>query len=160
MGLDIDMRLDLEDVIDGFESMKRRGRNLSAVWRELEPIAKRDQTEHARLQEGPDGPWQPLDSSTRARRLQSKRRTARSKGRRRPKRVGRRLLGRLPRLVRVAFNRDTFLVRSKVPWSGAHQDGAAVGRGARVPQRQHVYFSKQFLDRIADAVAERLRRAF
>jgi len=43
MPLDIELDVDLEDVVAGFDTMKRQARNLLPVWKELAPVMKRDQ---------------------------------------------------------------------------------------------------------------------
>jgi len=160
MPLTPDIRLDLEDIYDGFDAMKRQARNLTKVWQKLEPVAKRDQHEHARLQEGPDARWKPIAKTTRGQRLRSRRKAAAKRGKRIPKRVTRKVLGKLPKAISIRFNRDTFLTISKVPWSAAHQEGATVGRGVQLPKREHVYFSAQMLDRVRDEIVKHVAGGF
>jgi len=147
------LRLDLEDVLDGYDAMSRAGRDLTAVWREVTPLVRRDQSEHARLQEGTEGRWPKLAASTVA-----QRRAAKARGRK--SRPVRNALGKLPRSVVVRYNRQVLKIESKVPWSGVHQDGGSVGRGATVPAREHVYFSAQALDRIVERLAQHIAEAF
>lgn len=155
------VRLDLEDVDDGFDAMKRRARDLRAVWRDFEPIAKKDQRETARLAEGPDQQkWEPLAQATARKRLKRRQSSARRNRKRVPKRVTKKPLGRLPRQAEFRFNRDTFLARSRVKWSGIHQDGGIAGRGARIPARVHVYFSDDSLERLRGMLVDHMVRAF
>lgn len=156
----IDFDVDIRDVVHGFDSMKRAARNLRPVWQALEPVAKQDQREHARLQSGPRGPWAPLAASTQESRSSARR--AKKAGRTRARRSlrGRKVLGRLPSLVAVEFDSQRFLTLSKVPWSGAHQDGAIVGKGARLSAREHVYFSDEFQAVAARLLTAHLERAF
>jgi len=155
------IRMDLEDIDDGFDAMKRRARDLRSVWRKFEPIAKQDQKETARLAEGPDKQkWEPLARTTASKRLRRRQASARRNRKRVPKRVTKKPLGRLPRQAQFRFNRDTFLARSRVKWSGIHQDGGVAGKGARIPARTHVYFSDDSLERLRDMLAEHVARAF
>jgi phage gpG-like protein len=146
--LELRFDLDIEDIVDGFEDMSRAGRNLTPVWSQLEPVLKADIRAHFDLREGPDGPWAPLAASTVAKRRQDA--TRRGKGRRtksgRKSRAVANPLNRLRTSFHVRYSRDYLRAVSKVEWSGAHQDGATVGKGAVLPAREHIYGSDQFLD--------------
>lgn len=101
-----------------------------------------DQRNHARAQEGPDGPWAP-------RKLQP--------GRKRKRGRARRLLGRLPTAIRVSVTGATVRAESKArpAMAAAHQDGPTrVGRGAIVPQRQYLWISDELLRAAEQALIE------
>ena len=136
-------KIDLRDVERGFAGLLRAGQDIAPLLREAKRPLKADQREHQRDQRGPDGPW-------------PKRRVAgRNRGRKRRSR--RRLLGKLPRLLTIRIiGGDTLVARSKVVWAAIHQFGGRAGRGARIPARPFLYFSRQFIDDIEQALAEYL----
>jgi phage gpG-like protein len=160
--LDLDVDLDIEDLIEGFDAMKRKAANLSPVWSQLTPVLKADIRAHFDLREGPDGPWKPLAASTVAKRRQDA--TRRGKGRRtksgRKSRAVAQPLNRLRTSFVVRHGRDYLQAISKVPWSGAHQDGATVGRGSVLPARPHIYGSEQFLDITRSRILDFVGRAW
>jgi hypothetical protein len=71
-------------------------------------------------------------------------------------RGGSQLLGQLPDTVIVRQKRGSLIARSPVPWSDAHNEGATVGRGSRLPARGFVFISDPFMQlataRLADHV--------
>lgn len=149
MPIDLEVSFDLEDVLDGFNEMSRAGRDLRRAWRELKPVLKVDIREHFRAREGPDGKWPPLAASTK-----EKRKAARG-GRRR--RGG--LLGKLRTAFTIEFDEKELRAESRVPeWASAHQDGATVGRGAKLPKRTHIWMSNEFIDRAVERLIEHITR--
>lgn len=126
--------LDLRDVFDGFEDMKRAARSLKPVFQRLVPDMRRDQESHFADQKGSESAWPPRADSTRKRRKKSARRG---------------LLGKLKTAFRVEFSRDEIAAFEIVAWSGIHQEGGTAGHGAVIPQREHMYMSTTFLN-IAD----------
>lgn len=93
-----------------------------------------DQRHHRDHQRGPRGPWAPLAASTKARYA------------RMGKRRNRRVLARLPNARRTKVSARELVMTSPVKWSMAHQDGPSrVGHGARLPQRQFFWISKEFM---------------
>lgn len=140
---EITVDIDLSKVFAGYKQAERRSFDLTPVFRRLIPIAKRDIRKSAVLREGPDSKWPKLAKGT----LKSRR-----KARKRGKRPAKGVLGKLSRAVRVTAGRDFLRETSLIPWSGVHQDGAKVGRGATVPQRTFLYFSNQFLDLTTEAI--------
>lgn len=108
---------------------------VTAVAKALRGPVRQDQVNHARAQEGPEGPW-----PARAPRP----------GRRRRGRA-RRLLGRLPSAIRLSVTGATIRAESKArrALASAHQYGARVGKGAVVPRRQYLWISDELL-RIAE----------
>jgi hypothetical protein len=91
-----------------------------------------DQRDHRDKMRGPRGPWAPLASTTLERYARE--------GRRR----NRRILGKLPNPRTTTITSSSLIMRSRVKWSMAHQNGPTrVGRGAILPQRQFMWISKQ-----------------
>lgn len=134
-GMEARADLDLRDVFDGFRDINRAARNLRPVFRTLAPIMKKDQQEHFRLKVGPDGAWPKKAASTRAR----------NKFLRKGRKPRAALLGIMRTAFSVEFSRSELTAISKIPFSGAHQDGARVGRGVNLPKRTHHYMSSDFL---------------
>jgi hypothetical protein len=129
--------VDIEDVLDGLTSVAARVKDLRPVFVKLVPVAKRDLRASGRLREGAAKKWPPHAASTLRKRRQSRRRRRRV----------RQMMGQLTgTAVTVTARHDRLREESRVDWSGAHQDGATVGRGAKLPAREHVYFSEQFLE--------------
>lgn len=135
--------IDLEDVFDGFDELSRAGRDLRPVWRELKPVLKADLRMHT---EGPDGPWPPRAKTPRARR-----------GRRRRRRRGP-LLGRLKTAFQFEFDHKQLRAVNRIPWSGAHQTGAVVGKGVELPQREFAYASDEFIELMVKRILEHVTR--
>lgn len=132
----------LDHVQRGLDEMNRRGLRPSIVLAGLRKPARKDQSQHARKKEGPDGAWP-----------KRARATAYGRGAKRKRLRRRRLLGRLPSALNMKVTRSSLTVQSKVPWSGVHQHGGRAGNGARIPQRHFLWFS----DEILDLAAERLQ---
>lgn len=137
-----------KDVIRGLAAMKRAGSNLQPVFRELGKPLRQDLKERGRSKMGEDGPWAPRAPATVERDKRGK--TVKRKGgksRTFKRRRKRHLLGKLPTSVSTRSSRKQLLGQSRIPFSGAHQDGERVGRGVVLPARSHVYFSDKILDR-------------
>lgn len=119
------------------DEMARRGEHGAPFFRELAPRARQDQREHARQRQGPEAPWQPRAEQTAAR--------LRRKRKRRP------LLGRLPGAIQVKVHPDAVEIRSRVAWSGIHQEGGRANHGAEIPARPFLWWSPDFLDDAEEA---------
>lgn len=107
------------------------------IARDLKKPLRADQRDHARQQEGPDGKW--------------------------PKRkLGgrRRVLGKLPAAIKVTARGSMVSAVSRASWSGAHQDGAVVGRGARLPARPFLWLSNELLELAHDVAVDRVMRVY
>lgn len=139
--------IDLGEVERSFDAMKRRGRELGQAFRVLKPEMRADQRDHAARREGPEGSWPPLAQSTLAKRA--------SLGR-----LRRRPLGRLTSAVTYTASKDGVVARSRVPWSGAHQEGAVVGRGSRLPARPFLWLSDRLIERAKEILARVVTDAF
>ena len=148
----------------GFKEMIRRSKGIQKVLRKLRRPLQEDLKEHARSEDSPAGSWP--RRSRKAEKRASRRRTRVVRGRERGagKRVGARqavsfrggsqLLGQLPDTVVVRQRRGSLIARSPVPWSGAHNEGARVGRGSRLPARPFVFLSPEFLGRAEVELAD------
>lgn len=105
---------------------------MTKIYKQLRKPMHVDQRDHRDKQRGPRGPWAPLAPSTKARYARE--------GRRR----NRRILARLPNARFTKITAAALIMRSRVKWSLAHQDGPTrVGRGSILPQRQFFWISKQ-----------------
>lgn len=142
--------------------MLKAGRNLRPVWSKLKPVMIKDQKEHFRLRLGPDGIWPPRAETTGKRQLRSSRRRAIKKGRKPPKNASRRVLGgKMATAFGVAFNRDALAAKSKIPWSGSHQEGDQIGRGRwDLPKRTHLYLSDKFLALVEERIEQHLLKGW
>jgi phage gpG-like protein len=116
------------------------GQDWKPVFRVLRKPTHKDQRDHRDKQRGPRTRWAPLSATT-------KKRYARE-----GKRRNRRILAKLPNARIAIVKTDELIMRSRVRWSNAHQDGPTrVGRGAIVPQRQFMWISSSL---IAEARSE------
>jgi hypothetical protein len=100
------------------------------VFKRLRKPMHKDQADHRDKQRGPRAAWPPLAATTRAR-------YARLGYRR-----NRRILNRLPNARQTLVTAQELRMKSRVPWSMAHQNGPTrVGRGSILPQRQFLWIS-------------------
>lgn len=137
-----------DDVEQGIEAMERRARALGPAFGELKGPMRADQKEHGKQQRGPFASW--------ARRSPKTLEFYRSHGRKRiPKPLGR-LLG----AVKYTSTAYSLIGESRVPWSGAQQDGATVGRGAKLKPRPFLWISRKLLDVAEDVIERRLLSAY
>lgn len=132
--MEVVVKADFSDALAGLDAMGRA----TSPHRELKELVIEDQRDHAKRREGPDGAWKPRALPTiRKMRLQG---------------IRRRPLGKLLGAgVSYRANRAGVVGESKVAWSGVHQDGGRVGRGATVPARPFLWLSQKLLE-----VGERL----
>jgi phage gpG-like protein len=128
--------VDLRRVERGLRDVLRRAERAGPFFRDERKPLRADQRDHAKRRQGPDGSW-----------------PARVVTPGKPRRKRRRLLGRLPGAVSIAASADAVRAVSKVPWSGVHQHGGRVGRGARIPARTFLYFSPDYLRAMAERFA-------
>lgn len=148
----------------GFKEMIRRTKNLQPALRRLRKPLGDDLADAAKREASPEGSW-PRRSRRAERRASGRRaRVVRGRTRKAGKRVGartsvsfrggRHLLGELPKTVVVRVRRGSLIAKSGVPWSGAHNDGATVGRGAQLPAREFVFLSPAFQERAEVELAD------
>jgi hypothetical protein len=119
----VGIEVDLEEVEGALRGMAAEGQNLAPAFRQLRAPLQRDQREHARRQEGPDGKWAPRAARTLAA-LAADRRAGRP-GRQR-------VLRKLPAAVAFAAGRTMVAAVSRVRWSAIHQEGGTDPRGHRL----------------------------
>lgn len=129
-------RVDLSDVDRGIAGLVRASKDLTPVFRAARKPLRKDQREHAREAKGPQGSWPPRSPFT-LDRLKRKRKSRRGRVRR--------ILGRLPGAIDVRYDSTRIVATSQVAWSAAHQDGAVVGRGSKLPRRRFLYASDKLL---------------
>lgn len=108
--------------------------DIRAAFGKLRRPMHADQRDHRDKQRGPRGPWAPLAATTLAR-------YARMGIRR-----NRRVLAKLPNPRVTTITASALVMRSRVAWSLAHQDGPTrVGHGAILPQRQFLWISRELI---------------
>ena len=129
--------VDIGDVEEGLAAMERRAHALGPAFAEVKALMKIDQRDHAKTRSGPEGPWQARAASTKEHH----------------KRLSRNVLGKLPTAIAYRSSSLGAFAESRVKWSLAQQEGARVGRGARLPARPFLYMSDPFLD-LAEIVIE------
>lgn len=155
MTVDISAELDKRDVEQALDRLLAAGENLRPVFERAKKRFRDDQREHAERQEGPQGSWQRWSPRTV---LAMQARPGRRKfGRHKigPVRVRGRILGRLPRSFKITTGRTWIKATSRVPWSGAHQQGAVVGRGSVLPRREFLWVSQRLLRVVCDIAEQR-----
>jgi phage gpG-like protein len=135
----------------GLRDVRRAGRNLPEVFRRLRAPMRRDQVDHARQEEGPEGSW-PARRGERAVVRRGKRRRSRARSIR--------LLGRLPDAIDIRAAGVTVFARSRVKWARAHADGDVVGRGARLPARSFLWISDELADEANRQLGDHLGKAW
>ncbi len=121
----IEARFDARALEGALDELARRAED--DWFREVAPLARADQRDHARRQEGPEGRWDA--------------RAPAAKGRRSRRRV----LGRLPGAIKVQVHPDAVQITSRVAWSNVHQEGGGAGNGAIMPERPFLWWSEEFL---------------
>ena len=128
--------LDLRDLDKGIRGMKVSARDLKTAFRQAAPEWRKDIRDHGKKREGPDAKWEPLAASTKAKR----------KARRRAgKKVAVAVLGKLRTAFGITFARDHIEAKSKIPWAGVHFWGGTAGKGAKIPSRDWLYASDDFM---------------
>lgn len=152
------MRVEFNDrkVRRGLQKLEERRKGLVKAFRSLRKPLREDLVAHANRESGPDGRWERRAASTQARLTRTgpaKRtrtvRERRRRGRSGPLRETRvtttygNLLGTLPSSVGVSTKKrgPTLIARSAGPMAAAHNEGAVVGHGARIPAREFVFIS-------------------
>lgn len=126
-------KLDAREVEKSLAELERRGQNPLPAMRVIRMEMRTDQRDHASGKEGPDGKWPPRSAAT----IKAAR-----KGSGRP----RRFMGRLTTAVDYLAQHKQVIGRSKIPWSGAHQEGATVGKGVKLPARPFLWISDRLLE--------------
>lgn len=132
---DIQVIVRTGSVLRGLQALARMDN--AKVFRRCRPLVRADQRQHAAKQEGPDGAWPPLASSTKERRARMAKLGKTSK-----RKASSRMLGRLPGANRMDINRSRLRDMSRVRWSMIHQEGGIAGHGARIPRRTFKWVSE------------------
>ena len=138
--------LDFGDVEKGLDAMGR-ARVLAPAFKELKKPLRLDQRDHSKKREGPAGAWAPRAASTLER--------MRHGGKR-----ARKPLGRLSGAVTYSATSNSVSGVSRAPWSGAHQDGARVGHGSRLPVREFLWISDEMLTVAENTLGSAVVRAY
>lgn len=168
----ISLKIETKGVQAWLKEMQVKAKNLKPVMSTLVQAAKDDQTDHFKGQASPHGKWAPLSKWTRRIPKQKQyRASSLVKGRKSVTygktgqrlgvskyirlKPGTRMLGRLNNATTAKVYTDgNLVVRSRVAFSGVHQKGAKVGKGAVVPAREFIWFSQKFLDRAVATVGQ------
>lgn len=154
-----DVNLDFAELDRAIETLEQRAARLGPAFRELRKPFRGDQHGHARGEEGPGGKWPARSPLTEARRL------ARNRGVRMTKAMKvialkkptkratpRRILGRLPGAVMYKVGELFIRATSRAKFGGAHQKGATVGRGSKLPARMFLWISDGLLSTARDVL--------
>jgi phage gpG-like protein len=152
------IRLDLSKIKKANKRLSRSAKDLRPVWREGAPVLRADVREALKKREGPEGKHPPHSKATLAKRRQQRKSPA--AGKRWKRKLARGMLGKLWAPLTTGISPKTLLIRSRVKWSGAHQEGATVGRGVTLPERTHVYITGPFLDWILPKIEKHMGKAW
>jgi len=129
------------------------------VFQTLRKFANADQRQHDTANRAPDGPWPQLAASTVLRNRYN--RTVKGLKGKRTIRLGgstkHKLLGRVPKALQDIVSSRSLIVRNRVRWGLAHQAGAIVGHGARLPRRQFEWISRWLLRMTEEKFTEALQ---
>jgi len=130
MQIDIKATVRVGGVLAAFARLRKT--DVRAALKQLRKPMHKDQRDHRDKMRGPRGPWAPLASTTLER-------YARAGIRR-----NRRILAKLPNPRVTTITANALIMKSRVKWSMAHQDGPTkVGHGAVLPQRQFLWISRE-----------------
>jgi hypothetical protein len=137
------VRLDFGDALKGLDAMARAP--LERAIAALKKPMRLDQVDHAKAKAGPESSWAPRAASTIA------------SYRTHPK-APKKLMGKLPTAVSYKAAGLTLAGESRARWSDAHQTGATVGRGAKLPVRVFLWISDKLMaiaeNELGDVVLE------
>lgn len=137
---------DIRSIERGLDHLARRAERARPFFEALKSPLREDQRDHKRAKEGPDGMW--------PKRVQP---TPRSHGKKR-KRRSKRLLGKLTTAIGYRASSAAVVARSKIPWSGIHQEGGEAGQGAQIPARPFLWLSPGFLRDAGEALLSYVTR--
>jgi phage gpG-like protein len=144
----IEGTFDMRDALAGLDAMDRQAEQKAAImFKELAKPARADVRQHQRDRKGIASSWPNRAQSTvaRARRKSSRKR-------RKGRRAG--LLGGLPSTWKTSTNASELKLSHRVKWATIHDEGGTAGKGARIPKRQFMYWSPEFLEESVEAFAE------
>lgn len=127
------------------------GRDLSPVFKEMRRPFTRDQADHRKRQEGPEGKWPARSPFT----LERAKRRAMSKGKKRAGKV----LGKLPGAYKLSVSPFSIRADSLVKWSGVHWRGAGrTGRSPGIPARDFFWVSAKLINEMVAIIVKSARR--
>ncbi len=138
--------VDVGDVEKGLDATKRRVHALGPAFAQVKEPMRDDQKEHRKDKAGPESKWAPRAASTIASY--------------RHRKHARALLGKLPTAVAYKASATGVTAESRAAWSDAHQEGAIVGHGARLPQRTFLWISDKLIDVATDIISAALLAAW
>lgn len=147
IGTTTSVTVNLGDVDQGLAAMEARAHALGPVFSAAKPLMRADQKEHRQAKVGPEGSWAPRSAAT----------IAAAHGKRK---LAKNLLGKLPTAVTYTADATSLTAESRAKWSAAHQDGAVVGHGAKLPQRTFLWMSEKFIELADDLVGRALLAAW
>jgi len=154
------VRVDDSRVQAGFRDVAAAARGLTKVFQQLRAPMRRDQADHARKEEGPDGPWPARKSEQRA--LKTYAKVRRKRGGATTAKVYRYhgLLGVVPNVVQVRAIGRTVFARWPIKWASAHADGDVVGHGVKLPARSFAWVSEQLGDLANKMIGDHIKAAW
>ena len=160
-----EIEVDLRKLDKAFKRAEKAGVDLRPAFRKLRTPLRKDQKDHMRAQSGPDGKWPSLSTATREKRLKMGGRrgalTKKGKLRKSAKRkLNFMLSSKLLKGAKIKVRPNQISITSKVSWSGAHQEGARVGRGANLPEREFMWISDPLFLQAIRRFAKHLASAF
>ncbi len=160
-----EIEIDLRGLDKAMKRAEKAGVDLRPAFRKLRTPLRKDQKDHMRAQSGPGGRWPSLSTATREKRLKmGGRRGARTKKGKLRKSAKRKLnfmlTSKLLKGAKIKARQQEIRITSKVPWSGAHQEGARVGRGANLPEREFMWISDPLFLQAQRKFAKHLASAF
>lgn len=134
MKFDIDTR----EWMQAFARLEKQNGKTKIFFEALKPDGRQEIRDHQKKRQNPEGDkWPGYAASTKNRR-----------------RTGRRLLKRLPRILKSHVQTDSLTFRSPVAWAGVHINGGTAGNGARIPRRDFMWFSRPFMESVSDDLAK------
>lgn len=166
----VDVRVNLKDVEDGIAAMKAAAGEMRRVMVALKPFARKDQESHAIARMSSTGPW-PARARTTLDKVEKRSRlvVVKTQTTRRKRNAAGNLtggakivtrkratepLGSIPKSVRLRARADELIGDSTIGWAGAHNKGATVGRGSRIPMREFLWWSPPFVELAVNAIED------
>lgn len=70
------------------------------------------------------------------------------------------LLGRIANSFNISWDKSSWTMRSEIPWAGAHESGATVGHGAKLPARPFLHWTRERLDKFVELANAHVLAAF
>lgn len=151
------VKLNFDEVKKANGRLSRAAKDLRPVFRPGAKIWRADLREALKAQEGPEGKHPPLSAATLEMRRAQK---SSPRGKKWKRKLARGMLGKLWAPLVAAYSKERLRVFSKVDWAGAHQTGATVGHGVKLPERTHVYVTAPFLEWVLARINEHIHRAW